>query len=116
VGTLKLKYDAQTNVIECAWHNPAGTRMSRFVYAYDSKNHVIKVQLHGDKDKLEARQEFTYDGVGNVITEKWFDQAGKLYKDLRFEGMPDPPRSPAAKPSLASKASLAKKSPLAKKR
>ncbi|MBM3268428.1 MAG: hypothetical protein FJZ01_12325 [Candidatus Sericytochromatia bacterium] len=104
VGALRFKYDKAFNVIERAWHNPAGTRMSRFVYAYDAKNQVTKVELRGETDKIEARQEFAYDHVGNVITEKWFDQAGKLYKDLRFEGLPEPKKSLAdPKKSLAKK-------------
>ncbi len=97
VGTLKFKYDKRANVIERAWHNGQGVRMSRFAYAYDAKDQVTKVELRGDKDKIEARQEFSYDSVGNVLTEKWFDQAGKLYKDLRFEGVPEPKKSLARK-------------------
>jgi hypothetical protein len=98
VGTLKLKYDKKGNVVERAWHNPKGDRMSRFVYSYDSKDFVVKVELRAEKDKLEAKQEFGYDAVGNVISEKWFDQQGKLYKDLRFS-----PAQPAPTKTLARK-------------
>lgn len=115
VGTLRFKYDKNGNVVERAWHNARNDRMSRFVYTYDSKDWLIKTELRGEKDRLDARQEFGYDGVGNVISEKWFDQANKLYKDLRFEGAGPAPEPAKLAAKKSASAALALRKPPAKR-
>lgn len=84
IGFNHMTYDAKGNLLERRWNSPQGQARSRFVYTIDKKNQVTALQLFGPGNQLKTKQEFSHDDVGNVVRERWFDDRGKLIKDLRF--------------------------------
>ncbi len=83
-GFHSYRYDAKGNLLERRWHLPNGQRRGGYAYTYGLQDRISKIQVLNETGGLNARKEFAYDVVGNVTRERWYDNQGRLAKDLQF--------------------------------